>query len=119
MANQQFTPNELKVIKAFTQSDFFDGFESIIWDFSLLDVLDMAPRTRSGVFSSLQQKEFFTITEKTKKYYIDSNGVKQRTQHYYAGEPETKYGTYALTEKCVEALKNANLIHTNGYTINY
>ena len=115
MANQQFTPNELKVIKAFTQSDFFDGFESIIWDFSLLDILDMAPRTRSGVFSSLQQKEFFSITERNKKYYIDSNGVKQRNQYYDPND----YGTYALTEKCVEALKNANLIHTNGYTINY
>ena len=119
MANQQFTPNELKVIKAFTQSDFFDGFGSIIWDFSLLDILDMAPRTRSGVFSSLQQKEYFFITERTKKYYTDSNGVKQLTQYYHAGEPETKYGTYALTEKCVEALKHANLIHTDGYTINY
>ena len=119
MTNSKFTPNELTVIKAFTESDFFDGTESIIWDFSLLDILDMKPRTRSGVFSSLQQKEYLIVTERTKKYYKDADGTKHLNPHYCSGEPEANYGTYQLTEKCISDLQLANLLSEDGYTINY
>ncbi len=109
-----FTKNELTVLETFTHSDFYEnGRNSVLWDFSVLDILDMKARTRSGVFSSLQQKGFIEVTEKEKMYILDENGKKTRNPYYHRGEPN--FGTYLITLKGYEALDKLELIDEDGY----
>jgi len=61
------TFKELQFIQMFFASDFCDdGVDSIIWDYSANDFLPYEGRIRSGVISSLEQKNVIIVTKKDK-----------------------------------------------------
>ena len=114
MANSNLTPNEIEVLKTITYSDFYEnGRDSIVWDFSVLDYLDMTPRTRSGVFSSLEQKGYINVTHKEKKFIKDEKGNRKINPYYSPNE----FGTYQITTEGYKVLDQLNLIDENGYFI--
>ena len=117
MANEAtFTNLELQLIKAITDADFYEnGRNSICWDFSVYDCCPFKGKKRSGVISSLKQKGFVEIQEKEKPSYTDKDGNKQTNPHYRKGEPESKFGTIAITEAGYSALDQLELINEDGF----
>ena len=119
MANEAtFTTLELQFIQAITDADFYEnGRDSICWDFSVYDCCPFNGKKRSGVISSLVQKGFLAINEKETPTYIDKDGNKQRNPFYRKGEPESKFGTIAITEEGYAALDSLELIDEDGYLL--
>ncbi|AFF28118.1 gp120 [Sphingomonas phage PAU] len=61
------TEKEIQFLEAFTQSDFFEeGIDSVVWDYSVHDNLPYSGKTRSGVISSLSQKNVLVVSLKEK-----------------------------------------------------
>jgi len=61
------TEIEKEFFLAFTKSDFFEnGLNSIVWDYSVNDLLSYKGKTRSGVISSLSQKNLVVVYQKEK-----------------------------------------------------
>jgi hypothetical protein len=49
------------------KSDFYEnGIDSILWDYSVIENLPYSGKTRSGVISSLEQKNIIWVTKKEK-----------------------------------------------------
>lgn len=65
MSDLFLTEKEKLFIVAFGQSDYFDGVETKLWDFSVHDYLPYKGKTRSGVVSSLIQKGVISIIDKS------------------------------------------------------
>lgn len=64
---QAFTAKELQFLHTMTQSDFYEiGVDSVLWDYSVNDLLPYSGKTRSGVISSLAQKDIIVATKKEK-----------------------------------------------------
>lgn len=72
----QLTEKELEFLRVFQTSDFYDGIDHPIWDYSVNENLSFSGKTRSGVLSSLQQKGIINVTKKEKG---DIAGVYQIT----------------------------------------
>jgi hypothetical protein len=70
------TDMELVVLKAITNSDFYEEDNAAVWDYSVLDHLPFKGKVRSGVISSLEQKELLKVSKKLKG---DIAGVFQMT----------------------------------------
>jgi len=106
------TEKELIILEYITYSDFYDGRESCIWDFSLLDILPaiLKGKTRSGVIGSLANKEFLQVTERNKKFIVDENGNRKRNRNYDPND----YGTFRITEAGYAALDKLELIDEHG-----
>ena len=107
------TEKELILLEYITYSDFYEsGRESVIWDFSLLDILPktLKGKTRSGVIGSLASKSFIYVTDKEKKFIVDENGNRKRNPYWSA----TDYGTFKITEAGYAALDNLKLIDEDG-----
>jgi hypothetical protein len=68
MTNElNLTDKELIFLKAMTKSDFYDrGINSVLWDFSVNEELPYSGKIRSGVVSSLTQKEILVVQKKEK-----------------------------------------------------
>jgi hypothetical protein len=111
---ENLTKLELQALETITQCDFYDGRDSVVWDFSVYDICDIPTRSRSGVYGSLAKKGIIEVSEKEKSTYIDNNGVKQRNPHYRQGEPESNYGTLRITEQGYTLLDNLKLIDKYG-----
>ena len=57
MANLNLTPKETEFLNEMRKSDFYEnGIDSILWDYSVNENLSFSGKTRSGVVSSLTQK---------------------------------------------------------------
>lgn len=64
---ENLTVKEIEFLKAMQASDFYeDGIDSILWDYSVNDLLPYSGKTRSGVVSSLAQKNIIWVTKKEK-----------------------------------------------------
>ena len=112
---EKLTELELVALKSITWADFYEnGRDSVPWDFSVLDACPLKGKTRSGAFGSLAKKELVFITEGTKKYYTDKDGIKRRTPHY---DPSDRFGTMRITKKGYELLDELGLIDEYGYFI--
>jgi len=111
---ENLTKLELQALETITQCDFYDGRDSIVWDFSVYDICDIPTRSRSGVYGSLAKKGIIEVSERLTKFYKDDNGVKQRNPHYCQGEPESIYGTLKITEQGYTLLDNLKLIDKHG-----
>lgn len=102
-----FTENEMKVLKAIAKSDFYDGDGSIVWDFSVLDTLDLEPAKRGGVFSALEKRGTIEITQprprKKGMIVLDSTA------------PEFKFGTYRIKKAGSDMLKIMGVFDENGF----
>ena len=110
------TPLEITALKSITQSDFYEnGRESVLWDYSVYDFCPLKGKTRSGVFSSLAQKGFIIVTEKSKRYYIDANGNRTKNPYY---DSSCNFGTISITPSGYAALDNLSLINEYGSFIN-
>lgn len=59
------TELEAQFLEAFTLSDFYDGAESKVWDFSVHENLKLKGKARGGVISSLMQKGILEIRSKS------------------------------------------------------
>ena len=76
---QAFTAKELQFLHAMTQSDFYEnGIDSVLWDYSVNDLLPYSGKTRSGVISSLAQKDIISVYKKEKG---DIAGTYSLTKH--------------------------------------
>lgn len=63
--NIEITEKEQQFFQAFESSDFFEsGIDSILWDYSVNDLLPYKGKVRSGVISSLSQKELISVYQK-------------------------------------------------------
>jgi hypothetical protein len=60
----QLTLKEIQFLECYKQSDYYDGMENPVWDYSIHDNLPYAGKTRSGVVSSLSQKNIITVYKK-------------------------------------------------------
>jgi len=110
------TPLEITALKSITQSDFYEnGRNSVLWDYSVYDFCPLKGKTRSGVFSSLSQKGFVIVTEKSKRYNIDANGNRTKNPYY---DSSCNFGTICITPSGYAALDNLNLINEYGSFIN-
>lgn len=89
----QLTYKELDFIAAFFASDFCEqGEDSIVWDYSVNDFLPYKGKIRSGVISSLEQKDIISVYKKEKGDIA---------------------GTYSFTENGKEVLKRYNITSAN------
>ena len=78
---QAFTAKELQFLHTMTQSDFYlyeIGVDSVLWDYSVNELLPYSGKTRSGVISSLAQKDIIVATKKEKG---DIAGTYNLTKH--------------------------------------
>lgn len=74
-----FTVKELLFLHTMTQSDFYeDGINSVVWDYSVNDDLPYDGKTRSGVISSLAQKNIINVYKKERG---DIAGTYSLTNH--------------------------------------
>ena len=106
-----FTEKEMIMMRAITESDFYEnGRKSIVWDFSVLDDLSLKGKTRSGVIGSLAQKGFIQVTEKNKMYLVNEHGVRYRNPYYSSDD----YGTFQITPEGYAALDHLGLIDEYG-----
>ena len=106
------TPLELTALQTITQSDFYEnGRESVVWDFSVYDICSIPKRSRSGVYSSLVQKDLIVISEKEKPYIINENGDKVRNKYY----DKNSFGTIYITETGYALLDSMGLIDEYGH----
>jgi hypothetical protein len=76
----ELTEKELVVLIAITNSDFYEYENASVWDYSVLDYLPFSGKIRSGVISSLEQKDLLIVTKKMKG---DIAGVFQMTELGY------------------------------------
>jgi hypothetical protein len=83
------TEKELQSLKAIIKSDYYQGVDSKVWDWSVYESLSFKGKVRSGVFSSLTQKGLVEI-------YFDTIGI-------------TKQG--------YELLKEINMVCEKGYLV--
>ena len=74
-----FTVKELLFLHTMTMSDFYEnGINSIVWDYSVNDFLPYDGKTRSGVISSLAQKNIIDVYKKGRG---DIAGTYSLTEH--------------------------------------
>ena len=67
MANLNLTPKETEFLNEMRKSDFYEnGIDSILWDYSVNENLSFSGKTRSGVVSSLTQKNIISVHKKEK-----------------------------------------------------
>lgn len=62
------TEQEAEFIRAFAASDFYNGADSKIWDFSVHEQLKIKGKARGGVVSSLVQKGVIAIRSKAQNF---------------------------------------------------
>lgn len=62
----QLTEKEIIFLQQFGKSDFYDGIDSSVWDYSVNENLPYKGKTRSGVISSLEQKGIIWVQKKEK-----------------------------------------------------
>lgn len=88
-----FTKMELQFIQMFFMSDFCEDEEdSVVWDYSVNDYLPYKGRIRSGVISSLEQKDIIRVQKKDKGDIA---------------------GTYSFTPNGKEILAQCNMTRSN------
>lgn len=63
----ELTEKEIIFLETMTKSDFYEnGIDSVLWDYSVNDLLPYQGKIRSGVVSSLSQKGVIHVYQKEK-----------------------------------------------------
>jgi hypothetical protein len=109
---QNLTDLEIQALKAITHSDYYDGRDSIVWDWSAYDCCSFTGKTRSGVFSSLSQKGIINVSEAEKKFIKDEKGNKILNRYW--SNDGLNFGTISITEEGYSLLDSKNMINEHG-----
>ena len=93
MKNQNLTSYEIELLKGICNSDYYDE-KNAVWDFSVLDYVDIPKRSTSGVVSSLVKKQMIEVNEWNVNEF-----------------------SYKITESGYKLLRSLSLVDKEGYWI--